>query len=115
MTGFRWFAASAIALIAVPALSQTATFSPQRLSKHVQVLGSDAFEGRAPATAGETKTVKYLSDQFRAAGVQPGGDLVNGKRQWTQAVPLLRSEWNANPQVIMTIAGKATPLAQGEQ
>ena len=106
--------ASAFAIPATAA-GQSATFSPQRLSQHVQTLGSDAFEGRAPATAGETKTVQYISDQLRAAGVQPGGDLVNGQRQWTQAVPLLKSEWTANPQVAMTIGGKATPLTQGEQ
>jgi Zn-dependent M28 family amino/carboxypeptidase len=102
--------------MAVPlAARSTATFSPQRLAQHVQTLGSDAFEGRGPATAGETKTVAYLSQQFAAAGLQPGGDLVNGKRQWTQAVPLLRSEWAAPPQATMTIAGTPTPLTQGEQ
>jgi Zn-dependent M28 family amino/carboxypeptidase len=116
VTKFHWLAASAMALVAVPLAAQnTATFSPQRLSRHVQTLGSDAFEGRGPATAGETKTVQYISDQLRAAGVQPGGDLVGGKRQWTQSVPLLKSEWAANPQVGMTIGGRAVPLAQGEQ
>ncbi len=116
MTKFRWLAASALALTAVPAISQkSVTFSPQRLSHHVQVLGSDAYEGRAPATAGETKTVAYLSQQFAAAGLQPGGDMVNGKRQWTQAVPLLKSEFTAPPQVTLNIAGKAMPLTQGEQ
>ncbi|HEX6604138.1 MAG TPA: M28 family metallopeptidase [Sphingomicrobium sp.] len=116
MKTFRFLAATAIALAAVPlAAASTDGFSPQRLSQHVQVLGSDAFEGRAPATAGETKTVAYLSDQFAKAGLQPGGDLVNGKRQWTQAVPLLKSEWQAAPQVSVTIAGKPTALTQGEQ
>jgi Zn-dependent M28 family amino/carboxypeptidase len=115
MTRIQLFAASAMALVAVPLAAQSTAFSPQRLSQHVQILGSDAFEGRGPATAGETKTVKYVTDQLRAAGVQPGGDLVNGKRQWTQAVPLLRSEFVANPQVSIDIAGKAMPLSQGDQ
>jgi len=116
MITFRWLAATAIALAAVPLAAQhTATFSPQRLAQHVRTLGSDAFEGRGPATAGETKTVAYLTQQFAAAGLQPGGDLVGGKRQWTQAVPLLKSEWPAPPQSSMTIAGKAVPLTQGEQ
>src|SRR5258705_9664070 len=116
MKTFRLLAATALVLTAVPLAAQsTATFSPQRLAQHVQTLGSDAFEGRAPATAGETKTITYLSDQFARAGLQPGGDLVNGKRQWTQAVPLLKSEWQAAPQTSITIAGKATPLTQGDQ
>jgi Zn-dependent M28 family amino/carboxypeptidase len=102
-------------LASAAAVAQTAQFDPQRLSQHVQTLGSDAFEGRAPATEGETKTVAYLSDQFAKAGLQPGGDVVNGQRTWTQAVPLLRSEFTAAPQVSMDVAGKATPLTQGEQ
>jgi Zn-dependent M28 family amino/carboxypeptidase len=97
------------------AIAQTAQFDPQRLSQHVQTLGSDAFEGRGPATEGETKTVAYMSDQFAKAGLQPGGDVVNGQRSWTQAVPLLRSEFTTAPQVNLNIAGKATPLSQGEQ
>ena len=74
MKSFRWLAATAIAVAAVPLAAQsTASFSTQRLSQHVQTLGSDAFEGRAPATNGETKTVAYLSDQFAKAGLEPGG------------------------------------------
>ncbi|MFL6782496.1 MAG: M28 family peptidase, partial [Sphingomicrobium sp.] len=115
MTTFRWLAATALALSVPLAAQNTATFSPQRLAQHVKTLGSDAFEGRGPATAGETKTVAYLTRQFAAAGLQPGGDLVGGKRQWTQAVPLLKSEWPAPPQSSMTIAGRTVPLTQGEQ
>jgi Zn-dependent M28 family amino/carboxypeptidase len=107
--------AGAALVAAAPLAAQTATFDPQRLSQHVQTLGSDAFEGRAPATAGETKTVAYLSDQFAKAGLQPGGDLKDGKRLWTQAVPLLRSEFTASPNISLNLAGKTTPLAQGEQ
>ena len=108
MKTFRLLAATALTFAALPLSAQpTATFDPARLSQHVQTLGSDAFEGRAPATNGEVKTVDYISKQLAAAGVQPGGDLVNGQRQWTQAVPLLRSEWSANPRVGATIAGKA--------
>jgi Zn-dependent M28 family amino/carboxypeptidase len=115
MKTFRLLAATALALSVPLAAQSTATFSTQRLAQHVRTLGSDAFEGRGPATAGETKTIAYLSQQFAAAGLQPGGDLVNGKRQWTQAVPLLKSEWPAPPEATLTIAGRATPLSQGEQ
>ena len=107
--------AGAALIAAAPLVAQTVPFDPQRLSQHVQTLGSDAFEGRAPASAGETKTVAYLSDQFAKAGLQPGGDLKDGKRLWTQAVPLLRSEFTAAPHISLNVAGKATPLTQGEQ
>lgn len=39
---------------------------------HVRVLASDAFEGRAPGTAGEDSTVAYLTSAFRALGLAPG-------------------------------------------
>ena len=45
------------------------SFDAQRLSQHVKTLSSDAFEGRGPNTAGEEKTVAYLIEQFKAAGL----------------------------------------------
>ena len=109
-------AAAALGVIAAPLAAQSATtFSPQRLSQHVQVLGSDAYEGRGPATRAETKTVDYITNQFRAAGLKPGGDVVNGQRQWTQAVPLLRSEIVGTPHLEFHTAAGAQPLTQGEQ
>ncbi len=41
-----------------------------RLLNHVQVLASDEFEGRAPGTVGETKTVDYLIEQFKGLGLE---------------------------------------------
>ena len=107
--------ALAILLANGAAIAQTAQYDTARLSQHVQTLGSDAFEGRAPATAGETKTVAYISEQFAKAGLQPGGDIVDGKRTWTQAVPLLRSEFAAAPTISANIGGATTQLTQGEQ
>lgn len=58
------------------ALNQTA------LTEMVKTLSSDEFEGRSPGTAGEEKTVAYLIERFKAAGLEPGN---NGS--WTQDVP----------------------------
>ncbi|KAG1242869.1 hypothetical protein G6F65_022776 [Rhizopus arrhizus] len=66
-------------------MAATPKFDGARISADVKELASDAYEGRSPATAGEEKTVAYLSKQFAAAGLQPGGDLKDGKRLWTQA------------------------------
>ena len=110
------FAATAIALVAGPvAAADTGGFSPQRLSQHVQTLGSDAFEGRGVNTRAETKTVDYIVGQFQAAGLQPGGDLVNGQRKWTQDVPLLQSDWAAAPQASISLNGQQVALTQGEE
>ena len=61
--------------------------TPDHLSRHVRVLASDAFEGRAPATPGEEKTIAYVVDELKKAGVQPGGE----RGTWTQDVPLVRA------------------------
>ena len=58
--------------------------SQAAMAEAVRTLASDAFEGRAPGTAGEERTLAYLEQQFAAAGLQPGN---NGA--WRQAVPLV--------------------------
>lgn len=82
-------------------------FDARRLAQDVQVLSSDAYEGRGVATPGETKTVAYLINAFKAAGLQPGGDLVAGKRAWTQDVPLGRFEIKG-PVAVSISDGKST-------
>jgi Zn-dependent M28 family amino/carboxypeptidase len=52
---------------------------------HVQRLASDAFEGRAPASAGEDSTVAYLTSEFQRIVLQPG----NPDGTYTQNVPLV--------------------------
>ncbi|MCH8537365.1 MAG: M28 family peptidase [Alkalimonas sp.] len=42
-----------------------------RLAEYIKTLSSDEFQGRAPATAGETKTVAYLEDHFKRIGLKP--------------------------------------------
>lgn len=88
-------------LLAAPVTAQT---DPQRLSDDVRTLASDAFEGRAPGTPGETKTVDWLVARFRQLGLQPGGR----DGGWTQAVPLVRTRIGAG-----TMKVGATPLVQG--
>ena len=89
-------------------------FDPKRISDEVKTLSSDEFEGRGPATPAETKTVAYVSEQMKAAGLQPGGDLENGKRQWTQAVPLVRTQFSGEPKFSLSVDGKMQDLRQGE-
>ena len=110
------FAATAIALVAVPVFAaDTGSFSPQRLSQHIQTLGSDAYEGRGVNTRAEVKTIDYIVGQFKAAGLRPGGEVVNGQRQWTQRVPLLQSEIAGDPIVTIQNAGGGMRLTQGNE
>ena len=55
----------------VPARAREA-ITPEGLLKHIRVLASDEFEGRAPATAGESKTVDYLVNACRGMKLAPG-------------------------------------------
>ncbi len=97
-----------LALIAASALATPPSLiDPEKITEHVRVLASDDFEGRAPASAGEKKTVDYLIAQLRAAGLQPGGNPNRSGRAWTQDVPLLRSEIKG-PMSISVRAGSET-------
>jgi Zn-dependent M28 family amino/carboxypeptidase len=100
------------------ATAQAATppkFDSHRLSQDVKVLASDEFEGRGPNTAGEVKTVDYLVKQFKAAGMNPGGDLINGKRVWTQDVPLGRFEIKGPVELSVNDGKSNQRLTQGKE
>jgi Zn-dependent M28 family amino/carboxypeptidase len=61
------------------------SIKPEQVLAHIKVLASDEFEGRGPGTAGETKTIAYLTDQFRRMGLKPG----NPNGTYVQEVPLV--------------------------
>ena len=95
-TGFAW-AGAGLLLAACATTSPEgdgtqdkaeAEISTSNMSEIVRVLASDEFQGRAPGTEGETRTVAYLIDQFQAIGLEPGGR--NGG--WTDPVTLNRSQ-----------------------
>src|SRR5262245_61296171 len=107
-------------VVAVPpgaafAAEPLAAADPARLSAHVRILASDAFEGREPATQGEQKTVTYLIEQMKALGLEPGGDLNNGKRAWTQDVPLAQFNIDGPIDLSVTTNGQRRALAQGKE
>lgn len=59
--------------------------SGDSLLGHIEVLSSDAFEGRGPGTPGEAKTVEYLTGEFKKLGLAPG----NPDGTFIQEVPLV--------------------------
>ncbi|WP_116811940.1 M28 family metallopeptidase [Steroidobacter cummioxidans] len=87
-----------------------ASVDPKRLSEIVRVLASDEFEGRAPGTQGETKTIDYLVKSFRSLGLEPGG--ANGS--FTQDVPLLRTQVETPRALQMTTNGKVRPMIRAK-
>jgi Zn-dependent M28 family amino/carboxypeptidase len=79
--------------------------SADNLSNIVKIMASDEFEGRAPGTPGEDKTVAYLIAQLQKIGLEPGG----AKGSWTQAVPMMRSE--VKSPIKMTFSSPETVLS----
>ncbi len=61
------------------------TIDAGRVLAHTKVLSSNEFEGRAPGTHGEERTVAYIQEQFKAAGLVPG----NPDGTWVQDVPMV--------------------------
>ena len=56
----------------VPPSSQALTITEPEIRATIATLSSDTFEGRMAGTAGEAKTIAYIADRFRAAGLISG-------------------------------------------
>jgi Zn-dependent M28 family amino/carboxypeptidase len=103
-------------LVATSALAAPSAVDVGRIMTDTQVLSSDAYEGRAPASEGEKKTVAYLIEQMKAGGLQPAGDKqTDGSRAWTQDVPLVRSATKGPVAVSVTMGGETRTWTQGEE
>jgi len=105
-------AVSALALLAVctPALAQqTPNIDADRMNQSVRVLSSDEFEGRAPASPGEEKTVAWLAEQFRAAGAEGGGP----DGAFVQVAHLSRTRQNGPATVAAHVGGRTLSLERG--
>ena len=89
----------------VPALSE------ETMKAVTKELSLDSYEGRAPGSAGEVKTVAYLIEKFKAAGLEPGN-----KGSWTQDVPLVEiTAKNVSALSVADKAGKAVSFAYGSE
>ncbi len=111
---WEWMAAWAAAVMGLSlnglAMAQSAepAVDGARLSAHIETLASDAFEGRGPATPGETKAVAYIEAQYRALGLAPAGD----HGGYLQDVPLMRFHVPGPVQVGYEVGGQSRPLAE---
>ncbi len=73
------------AVTAAQAADPAPAISAANILAHTKVLSSDEFEGRAPGSPGEDKTVAYLIQEFKKLGLQPG----NPDGTYIQNVPLV--------------------------
>ncbi len=84
------FSATAMMILSpvhAQAADQPIEISAEEIARTVKTMTLDQFEGRAPGTVGEERTIGYLIGRFEALGLEPGG--VDGS--WTQPVPLLHT------------------------
>lgn len=72
------------------------------LLRHTQVLAADSFDGRAPGTPGEERTVRYLTEQFQRLGLQSG----NPDGTFIQNVPLV----GITPTITASFTVKGRPM-----
>jgi hypothetical protein len=73
---------------------------PAALLRHIEILASDAYEGRKPGTNGEVLTVDYLVKAFERFGLRPG----NPDGTYLQEVPLVGI--TSEPDVRLTVRGE---------
>lgn len=74
----------------------------------VKTLASDEFEGRAPGSVGEEKTVAYLEAQMKRIGLQPGN---NGS--YFQDVPMVETTAAPDTVLKLEVNGKPRELTFG--
>jgi Zn-dependent M28 family amino/carboxypeptidase len=72
---------------------------------HTRALADDSLEGRAPATPGEEKTIRYLEGQFRALGL--AGGMPDGS--FVQKVTVVGS--TPHPEMQFQIGSRVIPLS----
>lgn len=90
----RAFAAVTLcaALLSAPVSAQKSSDPPVSetdLGEHMRILSSDAFEGRAPGSEGEDRTIAYVATAWAKAGLEP---LPDSATPWLQPVPLIERQ-----------------------
>ena len=109
MTSFRLALASAL-LAGAPLPSLAQEGAAARIAETVRTLASDTFEGRAPGTAGEDRTVGYLIARFQSLGLEPAGP----DGQWVQRVPLLHTRLGKPATLSFSGSGSTTPIGMAK-
>ncbi|MCW5581484.1 MAG: aminopeptidase, partial [Luteimonas sp.] len=75
----------------------------------VTTLASDEYEGRAPGSAGEDKTVGYIKAQYERIGLKPGGE----NDSYFQTVPMVETTADESTVLKLDSAGGVRELKFG--
>lgn len=73
----------------------------ESLLSHIEVISSDDFEGRAPASRGEDLTVEYIVENLREMGISPGMP----DESYIQEFPLLGQQVDGSSAEIIISGG----------
>ena len=101
----RTATAAGLILLAAPATAQDLPPDQAAMRAHVAYLASDDLRGREAGTPDYDRAAAYVVEQFKAAGLQPGGE----DGGWYQKVPLAATRAIATP----TMALNGQPLTFG--
>lgn len=82
-------AAAAFALSPIAYAQADKPVTEAELAAHIDILASDAFQGREPGTEGEYRTIAYVTGEWARAGLVavPGS-----ATPWLQPVPLVETQ-----------------------
>lgn len=98
-------------LTPAPALAQLPpVFSEKRMMADVSFLASEAMQGRGLGTPQLDRAADYIADEFKKAGLQPGGDNNSFFQRWSEDVgaPLGKTQLT---NVIAVLPGSDPQLA----
>ncbi|MEE8583843.1 MAG: M28 family metallopeptidase [Acidobacteriota bacterium] len=118
MPAYLWKAALSIGLTGLmlscaagdPVETARQSITVNEVKAWTQTLAGDDFQGRAPSSPGEERTIAFLRDEFQKLGLQPG----NGG-DFYQPVPLVDITVQGSPTLEVTGKGEALQFAYGPE
>ena len=101
----------ALCPLALLSADSPARIQPEALLAHVRYLSADELEGRGNGTRGLERAAEYIAEQFKAAGLQPGG----GQRGWFQPFELVTGlTVGEGNRLVVRSADRSASFALGE-
>jgi len=100
-------AASLVLLTPANAASEKKA-SASAISEHTRILAADDLEGRQPGSPAEPRTLAYIIDAYRKAGLQPGAP----GGGWTQSVPVTFNMVDGPVAASISVGGRTHVLTQ---
>jgi Zn-dependent M28 family amino/carboxypeptidase len=103
--------AAAPEIVSAAAKTAAQQITADDLRNQITKFSGDEFEGRAPATPGDTKAREYLVEQLKAIGFEPGGP----EGSWQQSFDVVGVTANMPKQWTFRRGGKALNLKWWDQ